>query len=598
MKDQFYVHPPPGACSQSLDRKGSVDFLPIVRRLARLPLLAFPVCLLLTVLAASPVFAQSSDTTWPAQITGENDALQILEWQSVYHFEHPGFSRWCCALGDIDDDGFDDFAMASSYDTTFIFLGGDPFDHEPAFFLLGGSTGLVSADFNGDGRRDLVTAVDFKNSELDPESRGRIYVYFGKDASPFLGPTADLELRGESGQYWGAESLAENGGHRSGLQAFDFNGDGYDDLLTLTYTGLRVAYNPIIFLGGPGFDNVPDAEILPVDRGNTNSYPSDLLTGDLNGDDCDDVLICGSYIEGPIRIYFWDLFLGNRQGRASPPDRTLRSDIGWSPDKGGRSAMFDVNGDGIDDIVDAEEHRDYGDPLVFLGSRDLPENIEPNDSIANPWPEFGGMPGAMSIRPVGDMNGDGTRDLLISWTTYFVRDGSLYYLYPMRPGGLVRDHTGYIGTIPDADDVVDGAYDIGDVNGDGFDDIAMLGRGFAEPPAIGYQQSRHFKIFLGASYLRTAVTPLATAQSVSLELYPNPVLAGASSVMLRSRGLETGPATIEIHDALGRLVMRSVVDSSAGLAEYPLQTSGLRPGSYFIFLRQGNTVTRTMLTIL
>ncbi|MGB5075643.1 MAG: hypothetical protein WBQ23_16050 [Bacteroidota bacterium] len=574
-----------------------MNILRIVRRFARLPLLAFPVFLFLTVLAASPAFAQTSDTAWPAQITGKDDALQILEWQSVFHFEHPGFSRWCCALGDINDDGFDDFAMASSYDTTFIFLGGDPFDHEPAFFLLGGSTGLVSADFNGDGRRDLVTAVDIDNRELDPEGRGRIYVYFGKDASPFLGPTADLELRGASGQYWGAVSSDDDVGHRSGLQALDFNGDGYDDLLTLTYTGQRPRYNPIIFLGGPGFDSVPDAEILSVDRGSTNSCPIDLMTGDLNGDRCDDVLICGTYIEGN-RIYYWDLFIGNRQGRADPPYRTLRSDIGWSPDKGGRSAMFDVNGDGIDDIVDEGIHRLYGDPLVFLGSRDLPENIEPNDSIANPWPEFGGMPGPMSIRPVGDMNGDGTRDLLISWATYFMRDGSLYFLYPMRPGGLVRKHTGYIGTIPDADHVVDGAYDIGDVNGDGFDDIAMLGRGYGEPPSVGYQISRHFKIFLGASYLRTAVTPLATAQSLSLELYPNPVLAGALSVMLRYRGFESGPAVMEIRDALGRLVMRSEVDSSAASAEYPLQITGLRPGSYFVFLRQGNAVTRTMLTIL
>jgi hypothetical protein len=103
---------------------------------------------------------------WLPRQTQYCDHTQILEWQTVTHYEHPVFSKWCCALGDIDADEYDDFAMGSGYDTTFIFLGGDPFNHDPAYFLSGGSTGLVSADFNSDGFEDLLT-LTFTDQEVE-----------------------------------------------------------------------------------------------------------------------------------------------------------------------------------------------------------------------------------------------------------------------------------------------------------------------------------------------------------------------------------------------------------------------------------------------
>lgn len=585
MRDRFHVFQPPGMTVQSA---GRLDSGTRCRWLWLFMLLVF----------AGMAYAQVAREWLPKQ-SQSADHTQILEWQTVTHFEHPGFSRWCRALGDIDADGFDDFAIGSGYDTTFIFRGGDPFDHEPAFFLSGGSSGLACADFNGDERKDLVTGVAMKNRELDPEKRGRISVYFGKDTAPFLGPDPDLVIRGDTNQYWGSATIPESSPHRSGLQVLDFNGDGYDDLLTTTFIGgLNVRFNPIIFFGGPGFDAIPDAEISAVDRGNTNYYPEDILTGDLNGDGCDDVLLYGSFIDTVGRVYYWDLFLGNRSGMTALPDRTLRSDIGWSPLQHGLAATFDVNGDGIDDIVDAANRMDYGDPLVFLGSHDLPWNIEPNDSIPNPWPTLGGIVGAWSINPVGDMNGDGTRDLIISWATYFMRDGSLYYLYPMRPGGLVREHSGHIGMIASEDYVLDGAHDIGDVNGDGFDDFAVCGRGGAEPPTIGWYRARRFIICLGAANLRTDVPLIAPASALKTHLYPNPVFGGAATVNLRPLGVVPGPVTMEVVDALGRVVSRREEDFPSATADLSLSISGLRPGNYFVILRQGNAVTQSVLTIL
>ena len=584
MRNPFHVFQPPGGIIPWIGGK-------------RIGVHCLWLWLFMLLVGTDAVEAQDMRDWLPKQ--GQSaDHTEILEWQMVKHVQHPGLSKWCIALGDINADGFDDFAMGSGYDTTFIFLGGVPFDHDPAFFLSGGSSGIAFGDLNGDGRRDLITGVDLENRELDPEKRGRISVYFGRETAPYLGPEPDLVIRGDSSQYWGSHSFPEGGGRRSGMQILDFNGDGYDDLLTQTLTGrLPVMYQPIIFYGGPGLDTIPDVEIPGVERGSSNRYPMDILIGDLNGDGCDDILLQGSAIDSGIRVYYWDLFLGNREGKAERPYRTLRSDIGWSPLQSGQSAVYDTNNDGIDDIVDAGTHRRYGDPLVFLGSYELPENIEPNDSIPNPWTTEGGILGARRICPVGDMNGDGTRDLLIGWATYFIPDGTLYYLYPMQPAGLIREHTGHIGMIPNEDYVVVGAYDVGDVNGDGFDDFAVCGRGLSWPPTIGWQSTRRFIICLGASNLRTDVPPLASPSALSMELFPNPVLGGAGTVTLRPHGIVPGTVMLEVIDALGRVVISRDDEVLSTPSELTLSVSGLHPGSYVVYLCQGNTMAQSMLTI-
>jgi len=558
----------------------------------------FGVGMLLTLFFSSVVTAQNASERLPKE-SAATDHRQILEWVTVTHYEHPGFAKWCMALGDINTDGYDDFAIGTGYDTTFIFLGGDPFDHEPAFFLSGGASGLACGDFNGDGRRDLVTGVAMSNSDLDPHQRGRISVYFGKEAAPFLGPEPDLVMRGDTMQFWGSATFPESGNHRSGLQVVDYNGDGHDDLLATTFIGgLNVRLNPIIFFGGPGFDSIPDVEIQGVNHGEQTDYPLDILIGDLNGDGCEDILLHGNYLDSNTRVNYWDLFLGNREGVPSAPYRMLRSDTGWSPEKNGVAAVFDVNGDGIDDVIDPIVQREYGDLSVFLGSSELPVNIEPNDSIPNPWPVFGGIVSARSIHPVGDMDGDGRRDLLISWATFFCRDCSLYYLYPMEPDGLSRAHTGHIGMIPYEDWVVNGACDVGDVNGDGCDDVVFRGRGGAEPPTIGWWFSRRFIICLGARNLSTAVPPLVSERALDMELYPNPVFSGTTNVTLRLRNPASGPVTVEIIDLLGRTIHGQEKDLSTGHTDVSIPVSGLRPGSYFVFLRQGNAMARTVLSIL
>lgn len=583
MKNRFRSKAPPIREAETMQRQWSVRGGAWGANGFRLVLF-----LVLVGIPVSTVMSQTDAPRFQSPVSSNtSDPRLIREWVNIAHIEHPGFSRWCCALGDIDDDGYDDFAMASGYDTTFIFRGGDTLNPEPVSFVLGGSSGVVSADFNGDGHRDLATAVSWRSRTEDPDLRGRIRIYFRKSTAPFLGPEPDLELRGDSAETWGTETHFEYG---SSLWALDFNGDGIEDLLAFKWNGkLYARFTPMIFLGGSSFDAIPDVILDHPELVSHDRFAKGLLLGDLNGDNCDDVMIAGSFIKQNISsVLYWDLFLGNPEGGTQASARMLRSDIGWIPNTTW-AGIFDVNGDGIDDIVDCTWTQEYGDALVSLGSTTLPEVFIPNDSIPNPRPEMYGIRGPSLISPVGDLNGDGTRDLLIDWNTYYVPDGDLFYLFPMKSSGLVRSPTGYIGIIPRIENVRHGAHDVGDVNGDGYDDFAVLGLGRSEPPAIGWGQDRRFKIFLGAGNLQTAIPSIPVATSSAITIFPNPSPSAGGGIMLRFQGFSPGSARIELRDVLGRLLLETPTDLYAAQGDYQLPAAALAPGVYFIALCQGKT---------
>ncbi len=89
--------------------------------------------------------------------TADLPPWHVKKWQEVYRPDLTYFAWFSCPLGDINDDGYDDFAISSRTDTTYIFLGGAEFSHDPAFRVLGGGSGVASADFNSGGFDDIST---------------------------------------------------------------------------------------------------------------------------------------------------------------------------------------------------------------------------------------------------------------------------------------------------------------------------------------------------------------------------------------------------------------------------------------------------------
>ena len=512
---------------------------------------------------------------------------RIEMFADVHHSEHPGFARWFCALGDVNGDGYDDFAVSSAFDTTFIFFGGDPFPNEPALILPGGRTGIASADFNGDGRLDIATAIDWRYNDIDPDGRGFIRIFFHQTEPPHFHSIPDMILQDDSGTYRGSESFA--GEHRSAIQVLDFNGDGYADIL-LKELDFSVPTNVKLALlyGGPVLDGQSDLEFSGLERGDGgHEFALDILTGDLDGNGCDDILVYGNYFSGSgsNRLkHYWDYFPGNDQGETFRT-RTLHSDSGWSP-ADQFAKIMDVNHDGYDDIIDQAVHRKYGDVLLFLGMDELPLHPRPNDSIPNIVPTIGGDLQPRVISPVGDLNGDGTKDLMVGWATYWYPTGTLYYLYPIHPWGLTETPTGSFGTIPEEDHVVPGAYDAGDVNGDGFDDAIVLGRGY---DAKGCGNCR-FQIYLGAKQMQTGVKEPPLASGTAIDVFPNPLTASHGRCTLRIRARMQGPAFIVLRNTLGQTVLRQELALTGHELDVQVQLPVLPSGYYYLNLHTGTDV--------
>ena len=132
------------------------------------------------------------------------------------------------SLGDVDDDGFDDFFGEGDGRQAVVFRGGPDFNANGLFPQHTNITKLVEdesallADFNGDGFLDQITG-----DELVRDTRGETYVVFGAPSGiPALEPT---DLDGENGIVIIGDRVGDFSGFS--LAAGDVNADGFEDVI-------------------------------------------------------------------------------------------------------------------------------------------------------------------------------------------------------------------------------------------------------------------------------------------------------------------------------------------------------------------------------
>ncbi|MBN1448967.1 MAG: T9SS type A sorting domain-containing protein [Bacteroidetes bacterium] len=551
-----------------------------------------PILLLLLATGLSPGLPGQQHENNPFSKTADLPGWHIKLWEDVIHYDHPYFAQWSAPLGDTNGDGYDDFAIATGLDTTFIFLGGDPFDHEPAYFVYGGSAGINSGDFNGDGRMDLVTARRCQHpADPCPENRGQIRIYYQRTGEPAFGPEPDLLIEGGPEEYIGAWMDAT----RPTVQVLDFNGDGYDDIVTPAIDKAdSIDFKAVLYFGGAEMDAVADLEFTaePPTTRMSDHYVSDILVGDLNGDGCDDLLINGSRVDHIRGNEYWRLYLGNRDPRPAEPDRVLREIEGWVP-AFIFSAVMDVDSDGYADIVNSGNeslHRPRGDVLVFRSGPELPVTILPNDSIPNYNPDPLGYQWPQRASPVGDMNGDGTPDLMMPWQTYFYPGSSAYFFHPGGPD--FRRPSGFGGTVPEQDFVKSGMYDVGDVNGDGYDDVVALGKSTGERV-----RNNCFQLRLGSGNLLTSTARVPPVPDARLMLSPNPLPVGVTHFTVRATGLAPGYAELSVRDLLGRELGTARVATGGNELTHRFDAGALGTGAYLVTIRQGRTLLNARIIV-
>jgi len=374
--------------------------------------------------------------------------------------------RSVCAI-DLDGDGRVDLASANAVsDNLALFLQDAAGDFGASFDLLLGGTAesagaerVIAADWNADGRVDLLAANDTTGD----------LVRFEQDAPGAFAGARPTSLGGP------ASTLAP-----AAVELGDWNGDGLDDVACANADGNDVT---VFFQSSPGvFPAAPSRRL----GSSALSAPASLVGGDFDGDGRLDLAVAS---EGNDRVA---LFLRNAQGLLPLAPLNLG---GAASTPGVRSlAAGDLDGDGRLDLAAAVPGLDA--VVVFLQDASGALPTTPSLVLGDPST----TPAPLAV-VAADWSADGRVDLAAIGA-----DGSVALFVQDAGGGLPATPARRLSGLADP-----AAIAAGDWNADGRPDLAVLERGadraalFLQLPGGGFPAAPDR--FVGDS----ALTPRPTA---------------------------------------------------------------------------------------
>jgi hypothetical protein len=376
------------------------------------------------------------------------------------------------AAGDLDASGFADAVVGAPGDHggrgLVLVLHGGPVGLQVAWraegdgadHQLGASAGSAG-DLDGDGIGDL-----FLGSPGAGGGAGRVVVVHGHTRPLSLVPS------------WRVESTQDDSmlGYMVST-AGDVDGDGYDDVVVGEpgwQSGASRTGRVVLFRGGPdGPSTVPDWEVLGKVTAPLGVWVAPA--GDVNGDGFGDLFVGDPYYEPrgayPDTDYGRSLvYHGSPAGLSRTPDWEVHQPVGGFLDGWNSRGAGDVNGDGYSDVIVVAP---YVAVFLYLGGA---------GGLAQ-TPAWTSQSPVSWVDGAGDVNGDGYDDLLIG------EDG--WGVYPPEPDASAGRVVLFLGAPTGPSDtpsweargqdippqtawhfgrVVAGA---GDVNGDGYSDIAV-----------------------------------------------------------------------------------------------------------------------------
>ena len=445
-------------------------------------------------------------------------------------------------MGDQNGDSCDDFIICKmdsrddNWGYAHLFYGGNPVPDTSAFKIrIYHPLIITGCDMNRDGYRDIVMRIGGF-----PQAVYRYNIYYG-------GP--DLDTIPDAG--FTLPDSANAAFFTGKMWPIDFDGDGWEELVYKTSISHKIWFIRNFV------ENQP-LEYYSIPRIGSMYYSeAQIFSSDLDGDGKSDITTLASDVTGLKLLRF---YYGNSSFDFSQYYE-FSSDTVFHPEE--YFLLNDMNGDGKGEImVYISQSTGNGGYGISYGSR--PPNLTPELRI-----NTGGLPGR-GLSP-GDVNGDGYGDLL----QYVPYVRNVLYL-----GGSTISGQGaqqYFAQFPENSMDFNGR--VGDINGDGLDDICV------GEVASGATLS-HIYIYSGT---RTPVSVREEEEETAEEnillvtVSPNPT-NGQISVQYTLP--DSGVLRLEIYDILGQRIYSESSQKEKGnqTEQINLGKHAVSSGSYIVNL--------------
>lgn len=456
---------------------------------------------------------------------------ELVTLRGVSAGEHFGFAVEF--VGDIDADGFEDFAIgapgaANATGRVYVYSGRTTavlhtFDGGAAGDYYGGAVCGVG-DADGDGHDDLAIGAPRGVAALTPLTGGYVEVRSGATGALLRTVTGPPEPRG-----FGA-ALASGE---------DFDGDGVSDWIVGAPGGNGGAGAVYVHSGASGAllrTHLPPG-LPPFGVGPTLGYAVALL-GDVNGDGVSEyalgapsvIVANGSFVQlldGATGLEVWTAY-----------SVAADEELGWSID-----ALGDVTGDGIGDLVVGARHAGsfgpaFGRVRVLSGATGAVVASFGQGPGANPYASLG-----FDVVAVGDLNGDGRSEFAGSAPGTFPLPSGIYQARATRIWSITASATEVlIPQLGDSGDAFGHALASGDANGDGLRDL-LIGEPYDDDNGDA-SGTVHVYTFVRApiSYCQAQVnsqgcTPALTSSGTPSASSPTPFSISASQLINQTSAL-------------------------------------------------------------